>query len=87
MSSARPPQRPGLLSVFGLALGCGTAILIVRLLLMPVVFSLSHTSNWMLTEGGTLAFYLSRTVVWALIGAAAAALTAMIHNEFVRRSL
>lgn len=79
------PSHPNVLSVFGFALGWGVAILIVRLLLMPIVFLLNHTSNWMLMEGGSLASYLGNSVIWALTGGVASGIAAIIHNEMVKR--
>ncbi|HLW36947.1 MAG TPA: hypothetical protein VKR99_00825 [Candidatus Eremiobacteraceae bacterium] len=82
----RSTARPATLSVFGFASGWAVAVFIVRVLTLPLGFLFGRTSNWTIAEGG-LVWYLSRSLLWALIAALAATVAAIVHNEFIKRSL
>lgn len=83
----RQMGRAAPLSVFGFALGWAAATFILRLALIPLGFLFGRTTNWLLAEGGNTFWYVSRSLLWALIAAVAAAIAAVIHNEFIKRSL
>lgn len=75
------------LSVFGFSLGWAVATFILRLALIPMGFLFGRTTNWLLAEGGNTFWFVSRSLLWALVAAIAAAIAAVVHNEFIKRSL
>ena len=82
----RDAAETALLSVLGLAVGCAIAALVIRTLLLPIEFLLNRTANLLTAEGG-LAWYVSRTLVWAIVAGLVGAIVGAIHNEFIKRHL
>ena len=79
-------QATALLHVAGLSIGMALAAVVVRALFLPFEFLVSGQASVLAAEGGFV-WYLSRTLVWAVVAGLAGAVVGVVHNEFVKRRL